>query len=300
MAVELSDSSGSPSQPEAPRRETRRGMLWMLGAVFYFLAMAIAGRALSAELNVYQILFVRGVVSLLIMLAILPRIGIAKLRTRRPFAHLARNLIHLGGQWGWFTGVAAIPLAEVFALEFTTPVWTAILAAIFLGERPNRYRLAAIALGLAGVLVILRPGVTIVDAASLAVLFAAVCYASVYVMTRHMTTTEASITIVFYMTVIQLPMTLLPALSGWVWPSPALWPWVIVVGVSSMTAHYCMTQAFRHAEATVLIPLDFIRLPAAMAIGFLAYGEPLEMVVAVGAAIILAGNFVNVWGERKR
>jgi drug/metabolite transporter (DMT)-like permease len=274
-------------------------MLWMLGAVLCFLSMAIAGRELSAELNVYQILFLRGGVSLLVMLAILPRIGIAKLRTQRPFAHLARNLIHLGGQWGWFTGVAAIPLAEVFALEFTTPVWTALLAAVFLGERPNRYRLAAIALGLLGVLIILRPGHAIIDAASLAVLFAAVCYAAVYVLTRHLTTTEASITVVFYMTVMQLPVTLVPALPGWVWPSPALWPWVAVVGVSSMTAHYCMTQAFRHAEATVLIPLDFIRLPAAMAIGYLAYGEPLEVIVAMGAAIILAGNVVNVWGERK-
>ncbi len=275
-------------------------MLWMGGAILSFLGMAIAGRELSAELNVYQILFARGAVSLLIMLALLPRIGIANLRTRRPLTHLGRNLIHLGGQWGWFTGVAAIPLAEVFAIEFTTPVWTALLAALFLGERPNRYRLAAVALGLIGVLAILRPGFAIVDAASLAVLFAAVCYASVYVITRHLTTTEASISVVFYMTVMQLPVTLIPALPSWVWPSSALWPWLAVVGVGSMTAHYCMTQAFHHAEATVLMPLDFLRLPAAMAIGFFAYGEPLSVVVAVGAAVILAGNALNLWGERKR
>lgn len=275
-------------------------MLWMGGAILSFLGMAIAGRELSAELNVYQILFARGAVSLAIMLALVPSIGIAKLRTRRPFAHFGRNMIHLGGQWGWFTGVAAIPLAEVFAIEFTTPVWTALLAACFLGERPNRYRLAAVALGLIGVAVILRPGIAIVDPAALAVLFAALCYASVYVITRHLTTTEANVSVVFYMAVMQFPVTMIPALPGWVWPSLALWPWLAVVGVGSMTAHYCMTQAFRHAEATVLMPLDFLRLPVAIAIGFLAYGEPLEWVVALGAAIILAGNALNVWSERQR
>ncbi len=286
--------------PAPAYRETPRGMLWMSGAILSFLAMAIAGRELSAELNVFQILFARGAVSLLIMLALLPRIGIANLRTARPFTHLGRNMIHLGGQWGWFTGVAAIPLAEVFAIEFTTPVWTALLAAFFLGERPNRYRLAAIALGLIGVAVILRPGIAIIDTASLAVLFAAVCYASVYVITRHLTTTEANASVVFYMAVMQLPVTMLPALPGWVWPSPALWPWLAVVGIGSMAAHYCMTQAFRHAEATVLMPLDFLRLPVAVAIGVYAYGEPLEVVVTIGAAIILAGNAINLWGERRR
>jgi len=228
-----------------------------------------------------------------VVAALLQRTGWGQIRTRRFGGHLLRNMAHLGGQYGWFLGIALIPLAEVFAIEFTTPIWTAILAALFLGERLTARRLVAIALGFAGVLVILRPGVGIVDPGAVAVLGAALGYAVAYVSTKSLARTESPIAILFYMTVLQLPLTFVAALPEWRWPSAPMWPWLIVVGVAALTAHYCITQALKRADATIVVPLDFLRLPLIAVIGYFAYAEPLNPFTLLGAALVLAGNYIN-------
>ena len=174
------------------------------------------------------------------------------------------------------------------------PIWTAILATILLGERMNRLRALAVALGFVGVLVILRPGVASVSPAALAVLGSALCYAFSHVFTKRLSGTDAPLTILFYMTVIQLPLGFIPALAGWVWPSAGSWPWVGVVAVTALSAHYCMTRALRLADATVVVPMDFLRLPLIAIVGFLFYGETLEIWVLVGAVIVSAGIWLNL------
>jgi drug/metabolite transporter (DMT)-like permease len=272
----------------------------MIGALLSFSGMAVSGRELSADLGTFEILFLRSAVGLVIVAVILSRDGWAQVRTAKPGLHVLRNLAHYGGQFGWFYGLALIPLAQVFAIEFTLPIWVAILAIPILGERMSAGRVWAIALGFLGVLVILRPGFEIVTIGALAVFAAAFCYAVSHTLTRKLAGTETPMSILFYMTVIQLPLGLFPALSNWVWPKLADWPWVVVVGVTALSAHYCMARALKLAEATVVVTLDFMRLPLIMVVGLALYGEALDPWIIIGAGIIFVGVYVNLRDAEKR
>jgi len=290
-----------PMNSAPARHPVVTATFWMMGALASFMAMALGGREMSgAGMGTFQILLIRSLVGLVIVSALLSRAGWGQISLRRIGLHIARNVSHFGGQYGWFYGIAMIPLAEVFAIEFTTPMWTAIIAPLLLRERMTRPRVIAIVFGLAGVLMILRPGVAVVQPAALAVLGAAACYAMSYVLTRKLASTESALAILFWMTLIQLPLALVPALSHWVAPPPAVWPWLLVVGVTGISAHYCMTRALRLADATVVVPMDFLRLPLAAFAGFLFYGEKLDWLVLAGAAVMLVGNLVNILGERAR
>ncbi|WP_010324046.1 DMT family transporter [Marinobacterium stanieri] len=274
--------------------------LWMVGALFSFMAMAISGRELSAEFTTYQILFFRSVIGVLLISFLVSRSGWAQIKTHRFKGHLIRNVAHFGGQYGWFFGLAFIPLAEVIAIEFTTPVWTALLAAIFLGERLTLPRLTALVLGITGLLVILRPGMGAVHPAAFAVLAGAIGYSLTYIQTKSLSATETPLCILFYMTLMQLPMGMIPSLMDWKTPSLGSVPWIILVGVTAMSAHYCMTRAFKLADATVVVPMDFMRLPLIAMVGYLFYSEVIDWPVAVGAAMMLAGNFVNILAEHRK
>jgi len=280
--------------PLAARRPVLRAASWMGGALASFMLMAIAGRELSHELSTFQILFFRSLVGLIVIVALLQRMGWGRVRTQSLGTHFTRNLAHFAGQYGWFTGLALIPLTEVFAIEFTMPIWTAILATLILGERMTGLRAAAIVLGFAGILVILRPGMASVSVGALAVLGAAFIYAFAHTLTKLLSGRDAPIAILFYMTAIQLPLGLAASLPNWVWPSAGAWPWVAAVGLSALSAHYCLTRAFQLADASVVIPLDFLRLPLIALVGLFVYGEPLDPWVMVGAAIVFLAIWLNL------
>lgn len=273
--------------------------LWMTGTLFSFAAMAVAGRQLSTDLTTFQILFFRSLVGLAIIGILAIKTGRATLATKNFSLHLARNIAHFGGQFGWFYGIAYISLAEVFAIEFTLPVWTAVLAVILLKERITRPRVAAICMGLVGMLIILRPGMGVMSTASLAVLIGAVCYALSHTLTKKITLTDTPLSILFYMTMIQLPMGLVLSLNQWQTPGPRLYFWIFLVGITALSGHYCMARALKVAPATVVVPLDFLRLPLIAFVGFLFYNEPLDVFVFAGGLIMLTGNFINIRAEQK-
>jgi drug/metabolite transporter (DMT)-like permease len=275
-----------------------KATLWMMGTLTCFLAMAIGGRELSTQLGTFQILFFRSLIGLLIIGFLLFRSGWRRILTKNLRLHTIRNFAHFGGQYGWFYGIAYIPLAEVFALEFTVPIWTALLATILLGERLTHPRIIAIGFGIAGVLIILRPGLAVINPAALAVLGGAVCYALSHALTRKIAQVDSPLVIIFYMTIIQLPLGFLPALKSWVIPSFTMWPWLFVVGITGVSAHYCLARALALADATVVVPLDFLRLPLIALVGFVFYGEMLNWFVLIGALVMLVGNFVNIRAER--
>ncbi len=278
----------------ASRAPIMRAALWMFGAICSFMAMAVSGRELSAELTTFQILFFRSLVGFAILVVLLRQTGWRQVRTRMFGTHLIRNVAHYGGQYGWFYGIALLPLAEVFAIEFTMPIWTAVFAAIMLGERINRRRALAIAIGFAGVLVMVRPGIAVVSPVALVVLAAAFAYGFAHTLTKRLSGTDTPLAILFYTTAIQLPLAFLPALNDWVWPSAAAWPWVFGVGVTALTAHYCLTRAFMLEDAAVVMPIDFLRLPLIAVVGFVFYDEPIRFWVFVGAAIVFAGSWLNL------
>jgi drug/metabolite transporter (DMT)-like permease len=273
---------------------------WMTGALFSFMAMAISGRELSAELGVFEILFFRSLIGLAVISLILRQRRWHGIRTGKIGLHSLRNLAHFGGQYGWFYGISLIPLAEVFAIEFTVPVWTAILSFFILGERLTRSRVGAILLGLTGVLVILRPGFGSITPVTLIVLLSALGYALSHSLTKKLTSSETPLIILFYMTLIQLPLGLAPALGEWVTPSTAMLPWLLLVSLSALSAHYCMSRALMHADATVVVPMDFLRLPLISMVGLWWYGEALDLWLFAGALFIVGGNLLNIHAEKSR
>lgn len=273
------------------------GALWMVGALLSFSAMAISVRELTRAMGNFEILALRSLVSLVLVLAAVAWVGVGTLRTRRLGLHVVRNVLHLCGQYAWVFAIAALPLATVFAIEFTMPVWTAALAAGILGERLNRGRIVMLLCGLAGIGVILRPGVATVHPAALVMLAGSLAYASMNVATKRLSQSDSALAVVFYMALVQLPLSLLPALQEWVSPTAADLPWILLVGTGGLTAHYCLTRAVRVADASLVIPVDFLRLPLIAAVGVLFYGEALETPTMLGAGIIFAGIYYSIRRE---
>ncbi|TIU79179.1 MAG: DMT family transporter [Mesorhizobium sp.] len=279
----------------APSPSIPRAAFWMALSIASFLTMSVAGRATTAELNVFQVLELRSVIGLFILLPlVMISGGFAAMRTKRPLAHIARNVVHFVGQAAWLYALTLIPLAVLISIEFTTPIWTAILAVGFLGERLSQPRLAAIVLGLIGVVIIVRPGIGSVDPGHIVVLGAAVCFSISVVLVKSLTRTDSVVSIIFWMLVIQSVLGLIPALYEWRNPPLELWPWILLIAFTGMSSHFCMARALAYADATVISPMDFLRVPLSALIGWLLYQEQIDAFTAGGALLILLGNLLNL------
>ena len=276
-----------------------RAVVWMVGALASFTAMGVAGRELAHTMGAFEISFFRAIGGLVIVAALIWRTGLAGARVRRWHLHLVRNVFHFMGQTLWFFGLSLLPLATVFALEFTMPIWTVILAVIFLRERMNPGRLVAVALGFVGVLVIVRPGAEVFDPASLIVVLAAFGFAVSNVCTKPLSRDNTPFAIILMMNLIQAPLGLFAASFDWVWPGPDDLPWLLVVGTAGLTAHFCITRAFMLADASLILPIDYLRLPLAAGLGYLLYDESVELALLIGAVIIFVGNSYSIRYEAR-
>lgn len=269
--------------------------LWMAGWLALMLIITVAGRETTRELNVFQIMEVRSILGFCMLYPLIHiNGGFAAMKTARPLQHVSRNLIHYGAQLGWFFALTLIPLGQVVSIEFTMPIWTAILAAAFLGERMTVWKIAAIVLGIIGVIVIVRPSTGEVNPGQLIALAAAVGFGISIAMVKSLTRTENTLTIIFWMLVVQSVAGFFPAIHVWVWPSTWAWGWIVVIAFCGTFSHYCMARAMLYADATVVIPMDFLRVPLSAAAGWLIYSERLDMFTVLGAALILTGNLLNL------
>ena len=294
--VQASAAADAPARPGL-------AALWMVGAILSFSSMAIAGRAASAELDTFEMMTWRSVVGMILVLAIGALAGtLGQIRRRNLSLHLVRNLAHFTGQNLWFYAITVSPLALVFALEFTSPLWTMVLAAIFLGERLTRIKVLAGVLGFAGVLLVVQPGAAPLSPGMLTAALAAVMFAATAIFTKKLTQTETITCILFYLTTMQIVMGLVASLydGDMAVPSLATAPWVALIGVAGLTAHFCLTTALSLAPASIVMPMDFARLPAIAVVGMVFYDEPLAWGVGVGAIVIFAGNYLNIIGARPR
>jgi drug/metabolite transporter (DMT)-like permease len=278
-----------------PTPSRSKAALWMAGWLALMLIMAIGGREATRELQVLQVMELRAGLGLLMLCpAIYFTGGFKTLRTSRLPMHAARALLHYAGQYGWFLALTLIPLGQVVSIEFTLPIWTAILAASFLGERLTVWKIAAIALGLIGVFVIVRPAAGEVNACQLIALVAAAVLGVTVVMMKSLTRTEPALTIVFWMMAVQVVVGALPTLHVWVWPSPYVWACAIAVAFGGTFSHVCMARAMLYADTTVVVPMDFLRVPLSATAGWLIYSERLDAFTVLGAALILSGNLLNL------
>ena len=267
----------------------------MAGWLSLMLVMAVAGRETARQLNVFQIMEVRSILGFFLLYPMIrAQGGFARLKTSRLPQHIARNLIHNGAQLGWFFALTLIPIGQVVAIEFTMPIWTAILAAAFLGERMTIWKTAAILLGIVGVIVIVRPATGEVDPGQLIALGAAVGFGVSMALVKSLTRTESALAIIFWMLMVQSAAGFFPTLYLWVWPSAHAWGWLIVIAVCGTFSHYCLANAMRYADATVVVPMDFLRVPLTATAGWLIYSERLDMFTVLGAALILTGNLLNL------
>lgn len=274
---------------------------WMLLAVFLFITLAIAVREASAHLTTIQILFYRSLVSLGVMFGVVWMVDKSAMKTQHLKLHFLRNAAHFAGQMGWMYGLMFIPLVAVIAIEFTAPVWTAIFASFLLAERLTGPRIASIVLGFIGVLVIIRPGSEMLDPAAVAVFIGTIFYALSHTLTKKLSGFDKALTVIFMMAFTQCIMALPFVFVNPVWPTATAWWWVLLVAVSGLVAHFCMVRAFALADATVVVPMDFLRLPVAGFAGWWLYSEGVDIWLVVGAIFIIAGNLVNVFsGHFKR
>ena len=267
----------------------------MAGWLALMLIVAIAGRETTRELNVFQIMEIRSILGFF-MLYPLIRVngGFTAMKTSRPLQHIGRNLIHYAAQLGWFFALTLIPLGQVVSIEFTMPIWTAILAASFLGERMTVWKISAITLGVVGVTVIVRPVAGEIDPGQLIALGAAVGFGISIAMMKSLTRTETTLTIIFWMLVIQAAAGFFPSLYVWMWPSAYAWGWIVVIAFCGTFSHYCMARAMLYADATMVVPMDFLRVPLTATAGWLIYSERLDMFTVLGAVLILTGNLLNL------
>ena len=267
----------------------------MAGWLSLMLIVAVAGRETTRELNVFEIMEVRSILGFFMLVPLIHMNGgFAAMKTSRPLQHVGRNLVHYAAQLGWFFALTLIPLGQVVSIEFTMPIWTAILAASFLGERITVWKTVAIALGVVGVIIIVRPATGTINPGQLIALAAAVGFGVSVAMVKSLTRTEQTLSIMFWMLVVQSAAGLFPALYVWIWPSAYAFGWIVVIAFCGTFSHYCMARAMLYADATVVLPMDFLRVPLTAAAGWLIYSERLDMFTVLGAALILTGNLLNL------
>jgi len=275
--------------------DLRRVILWMTGALISFSALAVAIREMARVITVWEVLALRNMGGIVVLGAYALLAG-QRIGWPTPLRiHALRNVFHFAGQACWAFGVTLLPLATVFALEFTTPAWTMVMATLFLGERISTARIGALVLGFVGVLVILRPGAAAFDPAALVVLAAALFFSVQITATKFLTGTNSTLTILFWMNLVQLPAYLATdlLLGGdpfFIARIPAeQWLPLVLLLVTGLSAHVCFTNAMRYGDATLVVPIDFLRIPFIAAVGVLLYAEPFDALVLLGAAISAAG-----------
>jgi drug/metabolite transporter (DMT)-like permease len=223
-----------------------------------------------------------------------------QIRSTRLPLHVVRNLVHFAGQFCWIYAISVIPLGLAFALEFTMPVWIALLAPLLADEKLTRGRLIAAMLGFVGTLVALRPDGSGLSPGALVMLGGALAFALSVIAVKRLTATESAMTIVFYMALIQTPVAFI--LAGGAPKSPDLvtFAFLVVLAGAGLIAQYAMARAYMHADAMVVMPIDYLRLPLIALCGMTFFSEPLDPYVLVGGAVIIAGNWWNLKAEQHR
>lgn len=280
-----------------------RAGIWMLGAVASFSAMAVAGREISVEMNTFELMMYRSAIGFLVILLVIAKSkrGFSQIRTTNMGLQFKRNIFHFAGQNLWFYGIAVLPFSQLVSLEFTNPIWVAILAPFFLGEVMTKIKISAAIIGFLGVLIVAQPGVQPFELGHAAGLGAALFFALNVIFTKQISRLETVLCVIFWMTLIQFCFALILSLpNGIPVPSGTGAIWVVVVAICGLTAHYCLTTALSLAPATIVAPMDFIRLPVVTILGMLLYGEELTRAVMIGASVIIVGNLINIRAEQLR
>lgn len=279
-----------------------KAAIWMSGAIVSFMAMAVAGRAVSVELDTFEIMAYRSVFGALIMVVVISYYGRwADITVQNLRLHASRNLFHFMGQNLWFYALTLLPLAQLFALEFTTPIWVILLAPLLLGNPLRLAGLAAALIAFIGILIVARPGAVPLGTGTFAALGCAIGFALTYIYSKKLLLHESIFALLLHMLLMQTVLSLIFAgFDGDIaLPSAAMFIPLTVITITGLVAHLCISMALTLAPASVCAPVDFVRLPAIAVVGALFYAEPMDLMVLLGAIFIFGGNYLNIISEMK-
>lgn len=267
---------------------TVRGILWMLASAFAFTAMLGTVKPASQHLHPFEVTFFRHAFTLMIMLPWMLRLGVNNLRTKRFPLIALRGLLGFVSTVLWFYAVPHLALADATAINFTAPLWATVFAALILHEPVRLRRWTATAVGFAGVLVVLRPGLEEFSVWAVVMLFGAASWGSQHIVLKMLSRTEPANVIVCYHAILLTPAALILSLFVWRTPGLADILWLLALGALGTIGHLCLARSFAAAEASVVLPFDFSKMPIAAAIGYIAFDEHPDLWTWAGAALIVA------------
>jgi drug/metabolite transporter (DMT)-like permease len=276
-----------------------RGALWITLANMFFTAMAGIIRHVSADIHPFEIAFFRALFGLILMAPWFLRLGVASVRSRRVGMHVCRALFMLGAAMAWFTAISLMPIAEVTALTFTTPLFASLGAALFLAEKVGLRRAVAIGVGFAGAMIILRPGVEALTMPAMAALASAVFGAVGMLIVKSLSRTESPATIVIYVGLLLTPLSLVPALFVWTTPSLEALAWLAALGLVANLGHMPFARAMASADATAILPFDFLKLFFSATMGYLLFAEVPDVWTWIGATVIFGAVLYTARRESK-
>lgn len=300
MTESLQPTAAPSSLPPTATTKPIVAVAWMVGALLSFTVMSVSVRAISADLHPVEMLFIRSAIGLAFVLPIVWLKAPACLRTQHIGRHTLRNVIHFCGQVLWILGITLLPLATVTSIEFTAPLWGMGLACLFLGERMNKGRWWALTMGFIGLLIMVRPGFVAINEGIFIMLACAFCFGATTAVTKWLTRSDRPLTIIVYMLVMQTLFGGMVSVFFWQPVLPYHWPWLGLLALTGLTAHYCLTRAVAAAEASFIMPFEYMKLPLLAVIGFFVYAEPFEPMIILGALLIFIGNSYSLRFESRR
>ena len=279
-----------------------QSIFWMLGAMISFTLMAVSGRELFSSLDTFEIMLYRSLVGILLVISFGKYFKtLHQIRVENLSLHFIRNISHFGGQNFWFYAIALIPFSQLFAFEFSTPLFIVFLAPIFLGELLTKEKLIAAATGFLGIMLVARPDLNTISWALIAAFLLPVCFAATAIATKLLTRKFSLTCILFWLVIMQTVFSLICA--GYDFdiriPTQTDLPFLLVVSVTGLTAHLCMTKAFSLAPVSVVMPIDFVRLPLISMVGYLFYSEVLTWYIVLGSILVFLGNYINIKAEER-
>ena len=262
----------------------------MTASAVLFGLMAIVLRLATAEVSSFEAAFFRAFFGLIFALPLLIRPGFALLRTSRFHLYLLRSLTGAASMLASFWALAHLPLAQAVSISYSTPLFVTIGAVFLLGEIVRARRWTAVALGFAGVLVIMRPGSVHFSMDMLIALIGAAFAASSYISIKFLSRTEPADAVVIYMSLIMSPVALIPALYHWTWPDAIGWLWLVLTGLLGTVAQILMTRAYEAGDVSALVPINFLQLPVVVVGAYFLFDQKLDAATAIGAGIIIGAN----------
>jgi drug/metabolite transporter (DMT)-like permease len=276
--------------PALPVATPLRAALLMLGSTLAFGLMAIAIRYATRYVPTQEVAFFRNAFGLLALLPMLIRPGSAPVKTQQLPRYFLRSAIGLASMLCAFWAIGHLPISQAISLSYSTPLFVTIAAVLWLGETVRMRRWAAVIVGFIGVLIIVRPGSTSFTPGTLVAVGAAVLSSLVAIQIKQLTRVDSADTVVFYTYVFWVPLSLLPALFVWVWPTGLAWVWLVATGVLGTLGQLLWTRALRLGEVSALTPISFMQLPLVSLLGWLLFNETLDRWTVIGAGIILGAN----------